>query len=45
MKLRFLEKKSFENVFFENTFWILEQPVNNKGCSSIKFFLRGFYQE
>ena len=27
---------------FENIFWILEQPVNNKGFSSIQFFLREF---
>ena len=23
--------------------WMLEQPVNNKGCSSIQFLLREFY--
>ena len=30
---------------FESQFWTLEQPINNKGCSSIQFFLRKFYQK
>ena len=43
----FLEKTIFENLFFlgsnfENVFWMLEQPVNNKVCSSIQFLLRSF---
>ena len=50
MKLLFVEKTIFENVLFEgiiceNVFWMLEQPVNDKGCSSIQFLRREFYQE
>ena len=32
VKLMFLEKTIFENIFFENVFWMPKQPVNNKGC-------------
>ena len=50
MELIFLEKNNFwECIFwgsnFENVFWMLEQPVNNKGCSSIQFLVGEFYQE
>ena len=30
---------------FENVFWMLEQPVNNKVFSKIQFLLWEFYQE
>ena len=47
MKLIFLEKTIFENVFLREQFrkCSLEQPVNNKGCSSIQFLLREFNQD
>ena len=34
----------FLGRMFETVFWMLEQPVNNKGCSSIQFLLGEFYQ-
>ena len=30
---------------FENVWWMLEEPVNNKDSPSIQFPLRKFYQE
>ena len=50
MKLMLLVKTIFENasfqrVIFENIFWLLEQPANNKSYSSIRFLLGEFYQE
>ena len=46
----FLEKTVSKNVFFmgailcKNVFRMLEQPVKNKGYSSVHFLLRLFYQ-
>ena len=45
----FRENKVRKFIFlvsnFENAFWMLEQPVNNKGSSRYQFLLREFYQE
>ena len=40
-----LENVNFEGIILKNRFWMSEQPVNNKGCSSIQFLLRAFYQQ
>ena len=49
LKIMSLEKTIFKMYFlgsnFENAFWMLDQPVNNKDCSNIQFILREFYQE
>ena len=49
MILMILMKNKLKIMFlgsnFENEFWILEQPVNNKGRSSIQFLLREFIKK
>ena len=44
-KTIFEKKKLFCRSNFENVFWMLEQPVNNKGFSRIQFLLGEFYQK
>ena len=45
----FRENKVRKFIFlvsnFENAFWMLEQPINNKRSSRNQFLLREFYQD
>ena len=46
-KCQYIEKNLMYFLWsnFENIWWMLEEPVNNKDSPSIQFPLRKFYQE